>query len=97
VEAAIFSDDQAVTEVAVTELAQRASAVIELVSWPSNERVIVTKQGKPVAVIVSFAAGVEVMLAGSERFTALRREAREELEAGVAEALTAWRIRTKSF
>ena len=56
-----------------------------------GERVIVSRNGQPCAVILSIDAGIDAMLAGSERFTLLRREAREELESGVAATLEAWR------
>jgi hypothetical protein len=42
-------------------------------------------------VIVSVRTGVDLLVAGSERFTLLRREAHEELEAGTTRALAEWR------
>ncbi len=85
----MFSDDQAVRTVSVTELDSHASAAINHVV--GGERVIVTKHGVPTALIVSIADGVEVLLAGSESFSLLRREAREQLEAGATTPLPPWR------
>ena len=90
----VFEDDQPVTEVPITELAHGASAVIRRVE--EGERVIVTRRGRATALIVSVETGIEVMLEGSERFALLRREAREELEAGTAEALARWRASRRS-
>ncbi len=90
----MFGDDQPVTEVRITELAQGASAVIRRVE--DGERVVVTRRGRATAVIVSVETGFEVMLEGSERFALLRREARDELEAGIAETLARWRASRRS-
>ena len=90
----VFDDDQPVTEVPITELAHGASAVIRRVE--DGERVIVTRRGRATALIVSVETGIEVMLEGSERFALLRREAREELQAGTAEALARWRSSRRS-
>jgi prevent-host-death family protein len=85
----MFSDDQEVRAVSVTELDKEASAVINDVI--SGKRVIVTKYGDPIAVILSIDDGAEAMVAGSETFALLRREARDELEHGEATALPPWR------
>ena len=90
----MFEDDQLVTEVPITELAHGAAAVIRRVE--GGELVIVTRRGRATALIVSVDTGIEVMLEGSERFALLRREAREELEAGTAEALARWRASRRS-
>ena len=90
----MFGDDQPVTEVRITELAQGASAVIRRVE--EGERVVVTRRGRPTAVIVSVETGFEVMLEGSERFALLRREALDQLEAGIAETLARWRASRRS-
>jgi prevent-host-death family protein len=87
----MFSDDQEVVEVGAKELARGVARVLDQVA--KGARVIVTRNGRPVAVICSMRGGVELMLAGSERFVALRREAFEELESGVAETLETWRSR----
>jgi prevent-host-death family protein len=85
----MLSDDQEIRAVTITELDQRVSAVIEEVA--AGRRVIVTKHGLPVAVIVSIAEGFDALIAASESFALLRREAREELDAGLAAALPDWR------
>jgi prevent-host-death family protein len=87
----MFSDDQPVRTVTITELDRHASAVIGWVD--DGERVVVTRNGIPRALIVSISDGVEVMIAGSESFALLRREAREALESGQAGVLDRWRPR----
>ena len=90
----IFSTDQPVTEVTATELGKTVSHVLDRVG--KGERIVVSRGGRATALIVSLEDGIEVMLAGDERFAALRREAREELEAGVAKVLETWRAGTES-
>jgi prevent-host-death family protein len=85
----VFSDHQQVRAVTVTELDRNASAVLADVA--RGARVIVTKHGMPTALIVSIDDGLQVMLAGSEGFALLRREAREQLEAGGTTVLERWR------
>ena len=85
----MLSDDQGITEISATELTRNAASVLERVG--AGERVIINKHGQPVAVIVSIETGVDLALAGSERYALLRREARAELEAGVTRALSEWR------
>lgn len=69
----MFSDHQPISEISVSELARRASAVI------GGERVIVSRNGRPAAVILAIRDGVDALLAGSEEFAALRRDARDEI------------------
>jgi prevent-host-death family protein len=90
----IFSTDQPVTEVTATELRNSVSQVLDRVG--KGERIVVSRGGRAAALIVSLDDGIEVMLAGDERFAALRREAREELEAGLTEVLDQWRLGTAS-
>jgi prevent-host-death family protein len=87
----VFSDHQQVHAVSVTELDRNASAVLADVA--RGTRVIVTKHGAPSALIVSLRDGAEVMLAGSESFALLRREAHEQLAAGETTELMRWRPR----
>jgi prevent-host-death family protein len=87
----VLSDDQSVTEFTATQLARNVPAALTAVR--KGKRVVVTRHGRPVAVMVSLGEGVDLALAGSEHFALLRREAREELEAGVARALDEWRSR----
>ena len=91
----IFSRDQPVKEVTATELGKTVSSLLDRIA--AGERVIVTRNGRAAALIVSLADGIEVMLAGDERFALLRREARDELEAVIAEVLAPWRIDSESF
>ena len=87
----MLSDNQPISELSATELARATASVLDRVA--RGERVIVTRHGQPAAVIVSIGTGIDLALAGSERFALLRREAHEELEAGVTEALARWRER----
>ncbi len=84
----MFSDGQPVREVGAKELARGLHEVLDQVA--DGTRVIVTRHGHPVAVMLSVDHGIDAMLAGSERFTLLRREAREELQAGLAATLETW-------
>jgi antitoxin (DNA-binding transcriptional repressor) of toxin-antitoxin stability system len=90
----IFSLDEPVSEVTATELGRTVSHVLDRVG--KGERLIVTRNGRAAALIVCLTDGIEVMLAGDEHFTALRREAREELEAGLAATLERWRLSIES-
>ena len=85
----MFSDDQKISAVTVTELARGVSAVVGRVV--AGERVIVTRHGLPAVVLVSIADGRDVLLAGSQAFALLRREAREQLEADQTIPLAPWR------
>jgi prevent-host-death family protein len=85
----VLSDEQPICEATVTELNRGVSAFIERAE--SGERVVVTRHRRPVAVIVSIEDAVELLLAGSERFALMRREAREQLEAGLVVDLPPWR------
>ena len=85
----MFSDHQQVRAVSITELDRIAAAVLAEVA--RGTRVIVTKHGMPSALIVSIRDGAEVMLAGSESFALLRREAHEQLAAGETTELARWR------
>jgi prevent-host-death family protein len=85
----VFSDHQEIRAISVTELDKGVSAVINEVE--SGKRVIVTKHGLPVAVFLSIDDGFEALVAGSESFALLRREAREQLERGETVALPPWR------
>jgi prevent-host-death family protein len=87
----VFSDDQGIGEISATALGRSVSSVLDRVE--AGERLIVTRNGEPAAVIVSIDGGVDLHLAGSERFALLRREAREELDRGITRALGEWRGR----
>lgn len=81
----MFDDDQPAREVSIRELSRQAPAVVREVA--NGGRVVVTRHGRPVAVILEVEAGIEAMLAGSREFARLRRELLEEVDAGVAVAL----------
>jgi prevent-host-death family protein len=78
----VLSDDQQICEATVTELNDGLSAFIERAM--DGQRIVITKHHRPVAVLVSIDGAAGLLLAESKRFTAMRREAREELEAGLA-------------
>jgi prevent-host-death family protein len=90
----IFSSEQPVTEVTATTLHRDTSSLLNRVA--AGERLIITRGGRAAALLVSLSDGIEIMLAGAERFALLRHEARQELEEGVAELLEPWRIGTGS-
>ena len=54
-----------------------------------GERVIISRHGRPTAVIIAIDAGIDALIAGSEGFALLRREARERIEAGASAGATA--------
>jgi prevent-host-death family protein len=85
----LLSDDQPICEVTVTELDRSVSRFIERAI--AGERVVITRHHEPVAVLVSINHGVDLLLAGSERFCLMRREARDQLERGLAVDLPEWR------
>ncbi len=87
----MISDEQPIREISVTRLGRNPSAAIDAAE--AGERVIVTREGRPVAVLVGCGHGIDLMLAGAERFVLLRREAREDLERGIASELESWRAR----
>jgi prevent-host-death family protein len=77
----VLSDDQTICEATVTEFTRSPSRFIDRAT--AGERVIVTRHHEPVAVLVSVTAGIDLLLAGSQRFALMRREARDQLEQGV--------------
>jgi prevent-host-death family protein len=81
-EGTVLSDDQVIREVSLTQLDRKTFETVR--ATIEGERVIVTKHGSPVAVLVGIEDGIDLLLAGSERFALLRREAREELSSGLA-------------
>lgn len=73
---------QPIREVGVADLKNGTSGVLRDVTH--GERVIVTKHGRPIAVILGIEEAVDLMLAHAEEFVRMRIEAREELAAGRA-------------
>ena len=84
----MFSDDQPIDEVTVTQLSRSAPELVRRAA--EGERLIITKHGIPVAVTVGLVDAFEALVAGSERFSQLRREALEELESDLTSELPRW-------
>jgi prevent-host-death family protein len=73
---------QRIREAGVAELKNGASAVLRDVV--RGERVIVTRHGRPVAVLLGIEDAAAVLLAHSEEFVRMRLDARDELASGRA-------------
>ncbi len=74
-----FQDEsERIREVGVRELKSGASAVLDGVV--EGERVIVTRNGHPIAVILSIEQAVDFLVTSSEEFVRMRLLAREELD-----------------
>jgi prevent-host-death family protein len=86
----VLSDDQTICEATVTELDRAVSRFIDRAI--EGERVIITRQRRPVAVLVGLEDATDLLVAGSDRFALMRREAREELERGLTVELPEWRV-----
>jgi prevent-host-death family protein len=69
---------EAIREVNVRELKSGASQVLDGVV--DGERVIVTRHGHPIAVIISIEQAIDLFLSSSEDFVRMRLRAREELD-----------------
>jgi prevent-host-death family protein len=82
-------DDQSVAAVSVTALSRQLSEVVARAR--AGERIVVTKHGLPVALIISVDDGVAAIVADSARIAARRAEAQQELEAAETLSLRAWR------
>jgi antitoxin (DNA-binding transcriptional repressor) of toxin-antitoxin stability system len=73
----MYSDEQPVYTVNVSELGRNPSRVM---SWVGEgSRVFVMRYGVTIAVITPIDQGIDLLLAGSEAFAELRREALEDL------------------
>jgi prevent-host-death family protein len=72
-------------EIGIKELKNTASRVIEEVE--SGERVVVTKRGRPTALILSMEDAEDFVLAYAEEYVEMRREGRREYAAGETVAL----------
>jgi prevent-host-death family protein len=87
----VFFDSQPVREVSISQLRKELAAVVEAVAV--GERVIVSRHGRPRAVLVSLDDAIDVAVVASEEFARLRREVRLELERGTAESFDPrWRM-----
>ncbi len=80
----MFLDEQEIREVSVRDLNRRTYEVLRHVG--DGERVIVTRHGRAIAALVCVPDAEELLVGGSRRFALLRREARDELEAGLITA-----------
>jgi prevent-host-death family protein len=72
-------------EIGVKELKSQASRVIDEVS--AGASYVVTKRGKPAAVIVPVDEAEDLVLANAEEFIQMRRRARAAYRRGRAKAL----------
>ena len=72
------NEPAAIREINVRELKSGASQVLEGVV--DGERVIVTRHGHPIAVILSIEQAIDLFLSSSEEFVRMRLRAREELD-----------------
>jgi len=66
-----------ISEVTVRELNRATSRMIDLAS--SGERLIVTRNGQPIAVIISIDDAIEWLVTSADEFVRLRMAAREEV------------------
>jgi len=72
-------------EIGIKELKNTASRVIDDVE--GGERVIVTKRGRPAAVIMSIEDAEDFVLAHADEFVRMRAQARRDHAAGKSVAL----------
>lgn len=72
-------------EIGIKELKATASAVIEDVE--SGAAYIVTKRGRPAAVLLPIEEAEDLVLANADEYLRTRREARADYAGGRAEAL----------
>ncbi len=68
----------AIREVGVRELNRRTSRVIEMAE--AGQRVVVTRDGQPAAVLLAVDQAIDLLLVSSEEFVQARMRAREEHE-----------------
>ncbi len=72
-------------EIGIKELKNTASRVIEEVE--AGERVVVTKRGRPTALILSMEDAEDFVLAFAEEYVEMRQRGRREYAAGETVAL----------
>lgn len=68
------------SEIGIKELKAKASSVIDEVS--AGASYVVTKRGRPAAVIVPIEEAEDLVLANAQEYVAMRRQARAEYVAG---------------
>jgi prevent-host-death family protein len=69
---------ETIREVGVRELKSEASRVFDGVV--DGERVIVTRNGHPIAVMLSIEQAIDLFLTSSDEFVRMRLRARDELD-----------------
>jgi prevent-host-death family protein len=72
-------------EIGIKELKNTTSRVIEEVE--SGERVVVTKRGRPTALIMSMEDAEDFVLAYAEEYVEMRQQGRRDYEAGKSVSL----------
>ena len=72
-------------EIGIKDLKSGASRVIDEVS--GGKSYVVTKRGRPAAVIMPVEEAEDLVLANAEEFVAMRRSAREAYRRGRSQAL----------
>ena len=75
---ALHADPPATREVSVRELSRNTAGVLDDVA--AGERIVVTRFGDPVALVLSVDEAIDVFLANAEEFVRMRLGAREELD-----------------
>ena len=75
----MLSDDQPIIEATISELNRAPSRLVERAI--AGERVVITRHHEPVALLVSIDVGLDLLLAGSEWFAQMRREAHDRRDA----------------
>jgi prevent-host-death family protein len=74
------AEPSSIREVSVRELNRRTTQVLADVR--GGRRVVVSRHGRPVALLLGIDEAVELLLANSEEFVRLRLAAREDLAEG---------------
>jgi prevent-host-death family protein len=67
-----------IREVGVRELNRRTSRMVEMAE--AGERLIITRDGQPAAVLLGVDQAIDLLLANSEEFVRMRMRGREERE-----------------
>lgn len=72
-------------EIGIKDLKSGVSRVVDEVE--SGRSYVVTKRGRPAAVIVPIEEAEDLVLASAEEFISMRRQARDEYERGATTSL----------
>lgn len=73
-------------EIGIKELKSGASRVVDEVA--AGRSYVITKRGRPAAVIVPIEEAEDLVLANAEEFIAMRRRAREDYRGGRSKPLS---------